>query len=105
MSPNVKKGILIALGITSAVVVGILIYNKFKKPIADTPQGFNELAERITKSHPEIYAWWEGLTIGQQIQIENSMTPEILAFLSREFTKKELSDQAKELLRRVGYRG
>lgn len=105
MSPNVKKGILIGLGVTSAIVVGILIYNKFKKPISNTPQGFNELAERITKYHPEIYAWWEGLTINQQIQIENSMTPEILDFLSKELTKRQISDQAKDILRKAGYKG
>ncbi len=105
MSPNVKKGILIALGIATTVVVGILIYNKFKKPVEDTPQGFNELAERVQKSHPEIYAWWEGLTINQQIHIEASMTPEILAFLSKELTKKNLSPEAMNLLSKAGYKG
>jgi hypothetical protein len=33
------------------------------------------------------------------------MTPEILDFLSKELTKRQISDQAKDVLRKVGYKG
>lgn len=105
MNTTLKKSIFIAVGVGAVVIIGLVLYNKFKKPVSDTPQGFNTLAERISKSHPEIYAWWENLTISQQIQIENSMTPEVLVILSKGLSGAKISDQAKELLRRAGYNG
>lgn len=104
MNPTLKKGIFITLGVAAVIVVGLLVYNKLKKPVSDTPQGFNELIERVQKIHPEIYAWWEKISINQQIQIENSMTPEILVILSKELVKKNLSEEAKLLLSKAGYR-
>lgn len=98
-----KKGIFIAVGVSLVVLTGIILYNKFKKPVEDTPQGFNELIERAEKVHPELYAWWERLSINSQINIENSMTPEIMAFLSKELTKKSLTEETKLLLKKVGY--
>lgn len=105
MSSNIKKTILISLGVATTVLVGILIYNRFKKPLDNTPQGFNELIERVAKKHPELMSWWEGLPIEKQIVIENTMTPELLDFLSQELTKKEISEQAKNVLRKAGYVG
>ena len=104
MNATLKKGIFITIGVAAVVVGGLLLYNKFKKPVSNTPQGFNELVERVSKIHPEIYAWWEKLTISQQIQIENSMNVEILDLLNKELTKNNPSDQAMELLRRAGYK-
>lgn len=105
MNQNVKKGILIALGVSALIIIGVVVINRFKKPAENTPQGFNEMIEKAKKVHPEIYAWWEGLDISKQVSIENSMTTEILTILRNELTKRNYSEQARQLLRNAGYVG
>lgn len=105
MNQNVKKGILIALGVSALIIIGVVVINRFKKPAENTPQGFNEMTEKAKKVHPEIYAWWEGLDISKQVSIENSMTTEILTILRNELTKRNYSEQARQLLRNAGYNG
>jgi hypothetical protein len=105
MSPNIKKGILIAIGVSAIIIVGAVVISRIRKPVANTPQGFNELIEKVKKVHPEIYAWWEGLDVSKQISIENSMSTEILTILRDELTKRNYSEQARQLLRNAGYIG
>lgn len=105
MSPKTKKGIFIAVGVATLIIITVVVINKLKKPVDDTPQGFNKLIEKSAKDHPELLAWWESLSIENQIAIENNMTPELLAFLSKELTKKNLSEDAKKLLSKAGYKG
>ncbi len=103
ISQDIKKGIFIALGVSVIIIASVVFYNKFKKPVDDTPQGFNQLIQRTSKDHPELLYWWESLTIEKQIQIENTMTPELLVILSKGLAKKNIPEDVKKLLAKAGY--
>lgn len=103
MSPQVKKGIFITIGLAVLIVVGIALYNTFKAPVDDTPQEFNKLIEKAKNKHPSLYTWWESLSVEKQINIESGMTSEILTYLDKEFSKGQLSADVKSKLAKYGY--
>lgn len=105
MSPNTKRTIFIASGIVAVIIIGAIVYSSFTKQIDDTPQGFNEMIEKVGKKNPAILAWWESLPLNKQIQIESTITPEILTMMYNELTKSNPSEQSLNILRKLGYQG
>lgn len=100
--------------ITTAIIIsvfglGAVIYNvlknKNKEHSTVTAQGFNGIVQKAQKKHPAIYAWWDSLPVQNQISIESAMTPELLTFLDKDFSNRELSEQTKAFLRKAGYVG
>ena len=102
ITPKVRNGILIGLGAVALIVISTVVYNKFKI-VENSPEGFNGVVEKGKKNHPGVYAWWEALPTAKQIQIESTMTSEALTFLDGEFSKTNLSPEAKVFLRKAGY--
>lgn len=102
ITPKVRNGIFIGLGAVALIVIGTVIYNKVKI-VENSPEGFNGVVAKGKRNHPGVYAWWEALPIDKQIQIESMMTSETLTFLDKEFGKTNLSQEAKDFLKKAGY--
>lgn len=105
MDAKVKKILIVSSVALAVVVATIVIVNvvKNRRNPDDTPQGFNQIVERTKKKHPELYTWWESLTIEKKVIIENSMNAEILKYLSIELGKEKLSEEVKKDLAKYGF--
>ena len=104
MTKKTRNTLFIVGGLVAGALIVAGIWKARQPNTADEIMGFGRVLEKTRRTHPEIYEWYNQLTTDQQMFIEEGMNPSLIQFLYKELSKKNLSPEVLELLRKAGYR-